>query len=210
MADEERSDKELGEQRELERALGFLRPAASRIDRDRFLFLAGQASAESVRPNSAFRRWAWPMATLLSSVAAVVLSVLLFSRPHAAGSREETTIADANLLRTQAGADVPAQSSPPRVAVTNERAPDLASPGIELSVGPTADETARALADGSNYPHLRSFVLAYGINALPEPAPIQPSTAGSATDDEPRTQREMLRQILKERAALRSSLDSAG
>jgi hypothetical protein len=77
-------------------------------------------------------------------------------------------------------------------------------------VRPTADETARALGGESNYPRLRSFVLAYGINALPEPAPIPRSASDSESNDEPRTQREMLRQLLNDRSASRTAADSAG
>ena len=80
MADQKHDDKEIDEQQELERALALLRPAASSLDRDRFLFLAGRASAEEVQPGAAFGRWMWPAATCLSSLAAVVLLVLLVMR----------------------------------------------------------------------------------------------------------------------------------
>jgi hypothetical protein len=195
MADEERSDKELSEQRELERALGFLRPAVSRIDRDRFLFLAGQASADVGRPGAGFGRWAWPGATLISSVAAIVLSVLWLSQPQPVQSREDAIATNADQ----------------RPAPTVANAPVVMSGlTVEAMAVPTADETARALAEQSNSPRLRSFVLAYGIDALPEPAPISASASDSATDDEPRTQRAMLRQTLKQRAANNPVTGSAG
>jgi hypothetical protein len=209
MADEQRGDEEV-DQRDLERALAVLRPAGSQIDRDNFLFLAGRASAEPVRPGSTFGRWVWPAATLLSSVATIVLSVLLVSRPQPAVTRGNSMTTRADQPRNSAVADVSAQSSSQRVAATRENDADLPSPAVGSSALPTADVTARALAGESNYPRLRSFVLAYGIDALPEPAPLPRSASDSATDDEPRTQREMLRQTLKERAASRSSSGSAG
>jgi len=43
---------------------------------------------------------------------------------------------------------------------------------------------------------VRTIVLAYGINALPEPAPVQASVIGP-NENEPRTQLEMLRQSRK-------------
>src|SRR5580704_14851124 len=87
MVDENGNNKEVGEQRDLERALSLLKPAASQIDRDCFLFLAGQASVEPVRPGSVVGRWMWPSTTLLSSVAAVVLAVLLVTRPDPSARR---------------------------------------------------------------------------------------------------------------------------
>jgi hypothetical protein len=194
MVDEQRDDQEVVDRRELERALAVLRPAGSQIDRDRFLFLAGQAS-DVGRPNSGFSRWVWPGATLISSVAAVVLSVLLVSRPEPGGSREDAITTNVARRPTSTVADAP-------VAMSGSMADPIAVP--------TADETARALAEQSNSPRLRSFVLAYGIDALPEPAPIPALPSDSATDDEPRTQRALLRQTLKERAANSPVTGSAG
>jgi hypothetical protein len=195
MVDDKHDDQEIVEQRELERALAVLRPAGSQIDRDRFLFLAGQASADGGQPNSGFRRWVWPGATLISSVAAVVLSVLLLSRPEPGRSGDDAIASHADRRPT------------PTVANTPVTMAGLTADAIAV---PTADETARALAEQSNSPRLRSFVLAYGINALPEPAPIPTSASDSATDDEPRTQRAMLRQTLKQRAAKNPVTGSAG
>ncbi|HEV8000428.1 MAG TPA: hypothetical protein VGP63_11140 [Planctomycetaceae bacterium] len=197
MVDEQRDDQEVVDQRELERALAVLRPAGSQIDRDRFLFLAGQASAGGGQPNSGFSRWIWPGATLISSVAAVVLSVLLLSRPEPGRSGDNAIASHAHRRPAPTVADTP-------VAMSGSTTDPIAVP--------TADETARALAEQSNSPRLRSFVLAYGINALPEPAPI-PSSASdsdSATDDEPRTPRALLRQTLKQRAAKDPVTGSAG
>src|ERR1700722_15592686 len=79
MVDQNRDDQEINERQELEHALALLRPAASSLDRDRFLFLAGRASAE-VQPSAAVRRWMWPAAPVVSSLCAVVLLVLLVMR----------------------------------------------------------------------------------------------------------------------------------
>jgi hypothetical protein len=190
MADENRDDKEI-EQQELERALSMLRPAASRIDRDCFLFLAGRASADSVRPGAAFGRWIWPGATFVSSLAAVVLLALLVTR-------SEPRTAHEGLIEAKHD-----QPPVPVVAASGSSALEQSAPFVDRSTvpAPTADETARAMAAESNYPRLRSFVLAYGIDALPEPAPIQKSDSASQRDDEPATVRELLRQTLKNRSA---------
>jgi hypothetical protein len=218
MVDEEHDDKEIADSRELERALSVLRPAGSQIDRDRFLFLAGRASAEGVRPDSTFKRWVWPAATLMSSVAVVVLSVLLVSRPQPAGSRVDAMSANAGRQDPPVQADVPsvtnqqrtAQSSSQHAVTASELGAGAQTPAVDSDAAPTADETARVLAQDSNYPRLRSFVLAYGINALPEPTPIPQSASDSVGNDEPRTQRELLRQIWKDRSARGSVAGSAG
>jgi hypothetical protein len=198
MADEERGNEEVAEHRDLERVLSQLRPAGSRIDRDRFLFLAGRASVETVGPATVFGRWVWPAATLVSSVAVAVLSVLLATRTESAGSRADSMHVQADRPHVSAVAEVSATPASQQV-----EAEPLSSPGEARSLAgfdppaaSTPPEAARELVAGSNYPRLRSFVLAYGVEALPEPAPIRPSAADSATDDEPRTQREMLRQLI--------------
>jgi hypothetical protein len=212
VADENGNNQDVADARELERALSLLRPAASRIDRDRFLFLAGRASAESVRPGSVLGRWMWPSTTVLSSVAAVVLAVLLVTRTDSAGRRSdsvdtdrmrvpavtEATVATGQIAHGQIGHD---QFSSGQTSGPGQVGSEIHGLTIDSSVAaPTADEVARAMAAGSNYPRLRSFVLAYGIDALPEPAPIRRSVS-EAADDEPRTERAMLRQVLKGRSA---------
>jgi hypothetical protein len=209
MVDENGDNKEVGEHRDLERALSLLKPAASQIDRDCFLFLAGQASVEPVRPGSLVGRWMWPSTTLLSSVAAVVLAVLLVTRPDPSARRADSVDGNADRMRVPAVTErttattqiAAAQVSTPESSSPGQIVPELKGPTTDASVAPpTADEVARALAAGSNSPRLRSFVLAYGIDALPEPAPIRSSASDSAAGDEPRTQREMLRQALKGRS----------
>lgn len=66
---------------ELESALRSLSPRKSAIDRDRLLFLAGQASAdiETDFTLSRLKRWRW--ATCVASVAAMVMTAVLLGRP---------------------------------------------------------------------------------------------------------------------------------
>jgi hypothetical protein len=194
MVEQNRDDKEIDEQQELERALSTLRPPASSIDRDRFLFLAGRASAEQVRPE--FGRWMWPAATALSSLAAVVLLVLLVTRTGPGANRAETLEARGLQPPVPAVANVAVKSAPETHVETHLRSDEAIAPPV-----PTADETARVVAAESNYPRLRSFVLAYGIDALPEPAPIQKSESRSQADEEPVTVKELLSRTLKNRSA---------
>ena len=57
MSDHQMNREEPEDRGELERALALLKPSASSIDRDRFLFLAGQASVASVQAGGPFGRW---------------------------------------------------------------------------------------------------------------------------------------------------------
>jgi len=211
MVDQNRDDKEIDEQQELERALSTLRPAASSIDRDRFLFLAGRASAEDARPGAALTRWMWPAATFSSSLAAVVLLVLLVTRTGPDKNRGERLEARGDPSSVPSAAtDVAVESAAPThvgaaeglallspSVVETAHAPSV----VETAHAPSAEETARALAAESNYPRLRSYVLAYGIDALPESAPIRKSESSSQADDEPITVREMLIRTINSRSA---------
>jgi hypothetical protein len=67
------------DERHLERLLAALLPRESRLDRERTMFLAGQASAVGQLRSS--NRWRWPAATL-ASAAAGLLAGLLISAPH--------------------------------------------------------------------------------------------------------------------------------
>jgi hypothetical protein len=196
MVNQNRDDKEIDQQQELERALSMLRPAASRIDRDCFLFLAGRASAEAVKPGATIWRWMWPAATFMSSLAAVVLLVLLVTRTGPEVNRAERLEARGHQPTVPSVSNVAVESALETHVETQVRADEADAPPA-----PTADEMARALAAESNYPRLRSFVLVYGIDALPEPAPIQKLEAKSQTDEEPVTVKDLLSQTLKSRSA---------
>ncbi len=203
---QEISGEEIEDRSELERALALLKPSASSIDRDSFLFLAGRASVETVRPGGPFRQWMWPAASLLSSLAAVVLSVLLVTRPQPAAAPVDTRTAKA--IEVTPGVSV--ATAEPSSAGEPQSDSFTATQDQELAMAPPSrDEAARELASGTNYPRLRSYVLAYGVDALPDPAPIRAQSPDSIRD-EPRTQRELLRAFLQDRAAVKTSTHSAG
>jgi hypothetical protein len=65
----------------VEAALGALRPVPSGVDRDRLMYLAGEAAAS--RSLSRRRRWAdwlWPCATAASVLLAVTFATMWFAR----------------------------------------------------------------------------------------------------------------------------------
>lgn len=181
MDHEELRDKELSE---LEAALGGLLPRPSRLDRDRLLFLAGQASASSSpasaeqreRPNR--RHWIWPAISALSTAAAVVLAVLLVMRPGPQVVREIVYV-----------------ERPEPLDEAAEEPHDDGSPAIE-ALGPmdlanNESPPAGTGRVGPNYLELRRRVFEVGLAALPDPQPVSGSLG-----ETPATQREMMREFL--------------
>jgi hypothetical protein len=122
---------------DLENALCSLRPRAD-LDREAVLYRAGRASARGT--------WAWPLVACASTTLAVVLGVLLLTRP-AAQPLERVV---------ERIVYVPA---PPR-----QEAPPASEPSVPPSSEPSAPD-----AYGSPYP-LLDHVLRWGLDGLP-PAP---------------------------------------
>ena len=179
MAHEELRDEEL---RELESALASLRPRASGVDRDRLLFLAGQARSRGdgfeATPRRRYR-WIWPAISAVSTAAAVVLGVLLALRSEPRVVREVVYIerpAEALAESTDA------QSSPE----TEPLWPSSVTAAAEMETWPRD----QGLPD-HNYLELRRRVFEVGLAALPEP-----SSTGGSTDGPPPTRQEMLREFL--------------
>ncbi len=128
-----------------EAALGSLQPAARPIDRDRLMFLAGQASASNSverpaidSPQVAKRRsWGWPLATAVS----LLLSISLMGRVAYLSSALERLAAN-------------------RPATTQQIAlADIAS-------AMNAKHEVRLSAE-ANYLALRNAVVNSGVDALP-------------------------------------------
>jgi hypothetical protein len=122
----------------LEAALRGLQPPAARIDRDRLMYLAGQAS---VSPNVKKPvAWGWPLVTAASLLLALSFGVQLV---HLSKSGDRSTIA-----RTG--------SNPP--------SDQLAS----LPIGVAVAARPSASADEFTYLQLRNTVLDHGVDALRE------------------------------------------
>jgi hypothetical protein len=101
------SEKRLNEELSaVEAALASLKPAASGVDRDRVMFLAGRTSAEgdspifaaqksgqspsyfSASPKRLKTQWLWPCTTAVSLLLAIASSGMLFLRGTATGEKE--------------------------------------------------------------------------------------------------------------------------
>jgi len=76
MSQEENQPEDL---KALEAALAALVPRGDRLDRDRLMFLAGQAAGS--QPRAARHRWAWPAAFSAMTAAAASLLVIVAARP---------------------------------------------------------------------------------------------------------------------------------
>ena len=76
----------------VEAALAALKPAASLVDRDRVMFLAGRASAAVIAFPSKRRKtqWLWPCITAVSLLLAIASSGMLFLRGTAPQNTSQT------------------------------------------------------------------------------------------------------------------------
>ena len=128
----------------VEAALAALRPSPSALDRDRLMFLAGQAAGRR-RARLAARMWAGTSA--VATIAACVLAILLLQRAGPEGSRQTAA--------TPAAAPEQGQSPLPQWAVAQ----------------PAPQKTAGGLDTEFRYLELRQLMLTRGIGALPEVVP---------------------------------------
>lgn len=73
---------------QIERSLASLVPRESQLNRDRLMFLAGQASALAANPpaHSWRSRWIWPATTLCAACAGLVIGAILPLRGPIAGN----------------------------------------------------------------------------------------------------------------------------
>jgi hypothetical protein len=133
------------EMTDLEGALGALRPAAARLDRDRLMFEAGRRSAAA----PAHFRWAWP--AVAASLAAVSLG-----QAAALNRRSEPTVVERIIFVPRPAA--PAE--PARATV--------------LKVRNAADSDDRRFEPppDNRYLQISRQVERYGLDGLPDPTPL--------------------------------------
>jgi hypothetical protein len=195
--EEDHSHEEVERQDNLEQALRGLRPLATRIDRDRFLFLAGRAAAEAERSTSRFGKWAWPASTFLSTASALVLLSLLLMRPAAmptvAGSQAPSsalvTRAPEAPISVPAANAVSSESQPPSEGIAEaDRTP---ADGWVAGLGFAAPDRSR---------RLHPYILASRGTSLDETVSTEYPSSKRTPVEEPRTQRELLEEFLKANA----------
>jgi hypothetical protein len=186
---------EAGDLNAIAAALSSLSPSTGRLDRDRLMFLAGEAAARpnlaqsnlamprlaishELPPRLAARRWAWPVAfSTMSAVAATLLAVLL--------ARPEPKVIE-RIVRLPAEPQV-VVGTPAGAAVTRADAPER----LEQDEPGRPDRPAhdRRTGDG-DYLSLRDRVLTLGLDSWTSGRP--------ARNAEPReNHREFLERVLK-------------
>jgi hypothetical protein len=119
-----------------------LAPSPSTVDRDRLMFLAGEASGRRSRHGA----WLWPGTALAATALAGVLGVMLAFRPKPDVVERVVYVA------------LPQQDIPPQ---TPDEGRATTPPSLAADPSPLAVE----------YFRLRRLVLARGLDAVPEPKP---------------------------------------
>lgn len=131
-----------------EQALQQLQPRPVNLDRERLMFLAGQASVSTTEP--ANQKWLWPTATLALSTVAACLAIALtiqISRPPV----ERIIVREV----------VAPQLAPAPVPPHNEQPP--ANPRADHRLAAAPDS---AFPNGSAF-QMRNMALRFGIDAIP-------------------------------------------
>lgn len=165
-----------------EAELASLSPQTDRLDRQRLMFLAGQASVAVGRGRSAVRsrRWAWPAAFATMTTAAATLMVMLLLRPEppvvfvevpvepAGGQAREADHAPESPVRD----DGPAEPLPSPPEPSFQR---IQEPGLLASLGLNwpRDLGSLQMSTGMPYPILRDRVLARGLDSWTLPVSAQ-------------------------------------
>jgi hypothetical protein len=146
----------------VEAALASLKPAASLLDRDRAMFLAGRMSAVAIAPLFQKHRtfWLWPYINAISLLVAIASTGMLFVRGTAPGEKQ-AAYAKSNTNQTADNAPQPlwyehAQKESPEV-----KRPRPSSGRDNMSM---------------DYLSLNLLIAEKGIDALPGPSwiPIGP------------------------------------
>lgn len=193
-----------------EAALAALAPRSERLNRERLMFLAGQASLPAARGG---RRWAWPAAFgAMTAVAAGLLLAVVIRAPQA-GPAGVAPLAAASAPE----ADVAAVGGErPKVPPSPDQAPRprplLGGPGswVALCLAPWEKRSAASRRPAESYLQLRDQVLSQGLDAWPQPPGAAVADGAAAPEDAaappaaPRSQRELFDELIQKPAAPRA------
>jgi len=198
----------LPELKEIREALGSLVPRTDRLNRERLMFLAGQASvgkpSEQLPRTRVWSRWGWPAAFSAMSAVAASLLVTVAVRPEpqvVVRVVERVVPAPVSQAEAKTAQSAPAGDAPGAVQEQDQPSGAGASPGRE-SV-PSEWFAWAALvgrSDGSStepsYPQLREQLLAHGVESWEYPA--APTAAPTSTSDGPMPYRDQWDRILQQ------------
>jgi hypothetical protein len=160
------SEKRLNEElAAVEAALTSLKPAASGVDRDRVMFLAGRASVAYSPIPRQYRKtqWLWPCTTAVSLLLAIASSGMLFLRGTTMGEKQAAHVKSD---MTQTVENIP---QPLWYEHTQKETPEVKRPR------PSSERGNMPM----DYLSLSMLVAEKGVDALPGPSwiPIGPETA---------------------------------
>jgi hypothetical protein len=174
-----------GSLQRLEAELAALTPRAANVDRDRAMFLAGQASVGSPLARPSSRPWAWPAAFSAMTALAASLLVTMAIRPSVQVVERIVRVG----VETASPAASNEANGDPRPADSEQGLPSDVPPAVAV-LRPSPSKPA---ADAS-YLGLRDRVLAMGIDSWP----AQPRPAGDGTNSPPVNYHELLENLLHE------------
>lgn len=190
--------------RESERLLHRFAPLAARLDRDRILYLAGQASVEipaavtpaavapaAIAPAPRNRiAWFWPASTAAMTCVSAALMLVLLSRPAPV---ERIVVRDRIVAPPAPSAAV----APIAASVPKKRSDDLSPTENPLLV---AIERIAKSSSPDSYLRARNLALAQGLDAW-EP-PVQHGGGGPVG---PSSYRDLREQLLPQQSAARAA-----
>ena len=149
----------------VEAALASLKPAASGVDRDRVMFLAGRASSAYSALPSQYRKahWLWPCTTAVSLLLAIASCGMLFLRGTTMGEKQTAHVKSD---KSQTVENIP---QPLWYEHTQNDTPEVKRPRPSSERGNTP----------MDYLSLSMLVAEKGVDALPGPSwiPIGPEKA---------------------------------
>jgi len=200
-----------------EAALAALAPRANRLDRERLMFLAGQASVapadramgpvaqppsavqelpgDSAQPGVAVpRRWAWPTAFAAMTAVAASLLIMLLTQPSSEVVERPAQRRAAAPQNALAGAAQPGEGEPRAAAQDSPALGSMA--GVEPQRRPRLHE-----GGGATYLRLRDQVLHDGVESWA--IPVSPAAFQEAAG--PVAYHEWLEVLLNERGAVTSA-----
>lgn len=173
---------------EVESALRSLSPKRSHIDRDRLMYLAGQASVrESSSVNPRWPRLVWPSATAAMTLVAATLGLLLWQTRNAMP------------VMVERAHGVHSFENNPAVNPMSKSKPDHERVAVVPGDSPSVNAESSVTSDV----RLLARISTHGINPYAEYA-TQPSKAPSNAVERPRSQREILDNLLDQPAPPRS------
>jgi len=169
---------------ELERTLRSLRPASPQLDRDRLMFLAGQASAaplsatvKALRPRAAIF---WPSATAAMTLVSLGLGMTLALRPPTIVERVVQVPAPVRVVQ--------------EITLPDPKPARIESSNAVAEAPSRQSKTVATVSGGGQYLRLRDQAIAHGIDFVDSLAPVTRTTKSPTSHD---SRQELLEQMLR-------------